>query len=588
MENKSQENYPIMDQSYVQQLKQNKDAIKQSEKDFETRFQMLFTELNNKFESSSALVKLAKTMNDLDTKLVMGWYVKSLKNQCDKIVFMHNDSKLVDDFCITKQYILPGVRPSHLISEDDMTNNTESALYLKQCISNHIPLIYIYAQISLIGETDLAQQASLIKIRDNVIKSINNSKKMSDKKVNIGDILQQYMTASSRIKDNSDDKKKSKAPKLDIGLLVSLLKYSSFGNIIEKEARQKIQLAIQNGTIKNASAEIIKFYRSKGLNDTADIVQKMIDHIVSKLESMTESESMINKLISLVTELVAMIGPELENGKLNIKDIFIAIADKIEQDPSGRLKNVKEPLMAMCALIDYKQKKNIDPTETKNVLLDLFCKLNNCDRKQMEGSLQPIINIIEESKNDDDQIDPMKIFEIINELGGIDGIKNMLNNVAIQAYNSQDVTNDQINQNQTIKQSNDQITESTDNINKPENSVDTSPPTNLADKSPPLVNLVEKSPSLGNSADKSPPLTNTVNNSSSNNQKRRGKVTKSNDNILPNIDPDFINVLLNDPAMHKIMNNAGIKKIPDKKQIEQQMKMIQSMFNQHDNNQCNK
>jgi hypothetical protein len=522
---------------YLVDFKKVKEEIEKAKTQFKECFTNLYDNLKEEFGNDQKInceymKKLSAKWDQLDIDLVIPWYANTFRDHSNVLLALNSDKKVLDKFCLSKQYILPGIKPLQLLSEEELKNDSINAQYLKKTIKDHLPLLYIYSEILVLkenGGVDINKQMDLLRIKNRIISSINSSKIGSalDSSTSSSngkyDMLKQYANMAKNMKSENEKKNdQSSIPSINIGMISLFLQHSGIGTTLETEFREKIKLGLNNGSLERMSSMIVEFYKNKGLNDTAEVLKNTTSLILNEFKNIRDKDNMINKMLNIANKVVTLVKPEIDNGKLKPKDIFAAILDTIQKDPTGRGKKLEGPLLAVCAFLDNGAKnKDATPEEAKNVISDLFCAVGNCDKKQVDSAFKPIFDILDEVKTNDGSLDPFRLMEAINNFGGIDKLQELFQQLKGNI--------------ETVKPENIPLaqTESVDN---------------------PIVENKSSDEELFKQMDQK------IMNMNSQNIKNvfNDPEFMNSDMVKQMMDPVFMNTVINDPFMQQLMANVGI------------------------------
>jgi hypothetical protein len=469
--------------TYIDTLKYVNEERNKAKTEFKTCLDTFYEQLNTKFNKVSEMKKLSDNWKDLDTKLVISWYCKTFRSEGYKLLSMANDSKILDTFCFDKKYVLPGVRTLQLLTKKELEDNkNERALLLKQLIRKHLPLLYVYSEIIETGnkETSINTLLVLVNTKNRIISTIKNSNEVSnstDSKVplTIEDTLKMYSQLNMSMPDldaPTHNPTANKSPKLNMGLMASFfLSKLNIGGKFEEQIKEKIKIGLESGAFHKMAEMIIVYYMEKDMINTATIVQDAFNLILSTMaNSIGPKDKILVKLLGLFDKIMQLIGPEIESKRINPKDIFVTILDKIKNDPSGKGKELIGPLEALCAMIDNTtEKKEIDKKQAMEVLTNIFCAVNKCDKDKAQSTFEPILGILDKIKKPDGSLDLQNVLSAVNEAGGIDKIKDIFtkmtsdNKTSNETTNIEDSTTDNKIQNKEVKQLTENTTTETAN-----------------------------------------------------------------------------------------------------------------------------
>jgi hypothetical protein len=428
----------MSDLDKIKKIQQN--TVKSGE-EFRIHLNDLYESVKKEYGNISAVKKLTNKWEAIDSELILGWYSTTYDDTIKTLLFsMHVDSNKITEFIQSKTYVLPGIRTTHLVSVEDIENKSENYFLLANLIVEHIPILHITSQILVSKENDMNKRITLINMKNTIIESIKSSKKQLEesmkllkdnpiKKSSTGEeLFKKYADLGKKMQKNAEqgESAPSSAPKFDFNTISMLLQFTGIGDKMNEPLKIKITECLENGSLQHMSQMLIQYYVDKEAFETAEKLQHIIDTIVEKLRKIGPNHNVVKKLLKIATETMELMGPELESGRINPKDIFVNILEKIRSDPTGQGKKLEGPLMAICALIDNAQtNQNVDPKEATNALTNLFCAVNDCDQKQAEDTFNPMMEIIDKVKGEDGDVDIPRLLEAINDIGGMEKIKDM-------------------------------------------------------------------------------------------------------------------------------------------------------------------
>jgi len=423
--------------TYIDKFKYVKEECNKAREEFKNNFDSLYEELNALFGGSNASKewkKLSSSWKELDIDAVIGWYCKTFRPDRTDLIMMANEAKKLDAFCMSNKYFLPGIRPLHVLSEDKLKDNDNVvSLVLKKAIKKFLPLLYIYSEIIVFSnkQTNIESLIQLINTKNILIDTLKNVGDTQTKKLTMEENLKLYSQLNNSMPDLNATISLPSTTKnnINMGPIISyFIKKFDLGGEFDEKLKLKIKNGLESGAVHKLAGIIISYYMEREARETAGIIQDIFNLVIYQLsESIVSNDKMIPVAISLFDQVMKLLGPELESKRINPKDVFATILEKIKSDPSKKGAELVKPLEDLCSFIETTtDNKNIDKKNAIGVLTKIFCAVNKCDEGKAQTTFEPIINMLDKIQKPDGSIDFMKALEAVNNMGGIEKIKDTL------------------------------------------------------------------------------------------------------------------------------------------------------------------